>query len=220
MLLAHQFADPQLNLTLELFLRLLTNFFGQQLMSVILYGSVVFDDLAPGYGDLDFLAVTGDDLPDEVCRQLVEIRQPLRSGRYGMLAQMLEGVFLPWRMLNPANAGQAFWWGTSGEGAWSSNRLGSLHSVDWLLTAARLLCWLQEGGRLCSKSEAADWAYLHAGGDWRKLLPRAKEMRLNPAMGNLPAAKQWLDALMGPIREAGKEVERALITQGFRPPEC
>ena len=48
MLLAHKFADPQLNLTLELFLRAIADFFGQRLVSVILHGSIVYDDLAPG----------------------------------------------------------------------------------------------------------------------------------------------------------------------------
>ena len=37
-------------------------FFGRRLISVVLYGSILFDDLAPGYGDLDFLAVVDGDL--------------------------------------------------------------------------------------------------------------------------------------------------------------
>ena len=124
MLLKHKFSDTNLNITLELFLRMLKDFFGEQLVSVILYGSVVFDDLAPGYGDLDFLAVVDEDISDETCLQLVELRKPLRSGDYGIMAKMIEGAFLPRRMLDPDNIGKAFWWGTSGERAWNDNQLG------------------------------------------------------------------------------------------------
>lgn len=51
-------------------------------------------------------------------------------------------------------------------------RGGELHSIDWLLTAARMLYWLKEGD-LASKSQAADWAYANATGDWRAELPKA-----------------------------------------------
>jgi len=124
MLLLHKFQDAQLNLTLELFLRMTKDFFEDRLISVILYGSILFDDLAPGYGDLDFLAVIDDDLSDEELQQLIELRKPLRSGDYGIMAKMIEGAFLPRRMLNPDITGKAFWWGTSGERAWDSNQLG------------------------------------------------------------------------------------------------
>jgi predicted nucleotidyltransferase len=257
-LLKHEFADPRLNLTLELFLRMIGDFFGERLVSVVLYGSVVFDDLAPGYGDLDFLAVVDDNLSEETCRDLIELRKPLRGRDSGMHSKMIEGAFLPRKMLNPINTGKAFWWGTSSERPWESNQLGwlvlhvirerglviwgedirneipaasrealigdvrmacksmreqgrggSIHSVDWLLTAARLLLWLKEG-RLSSKSEAADWGYVHAKGGWRKLLPRAKEIRLNPKVVVTVEIKEWLDKLTGPIREACEEVEHEL----------
>ena len=124
MLLIHRFPDAQLNLTLELFLRMTRDFFKDRLISVVLYGSILFDDLAPGYGDLDFLTVIDDDLSDEERQQLVEFRKLLRSGEYGILAKMIEGAFLPRQMLNPNITGKAFWWGTSGERVWNNNQLG------------------------------------------------------------------------------------------------
>lgn len=123
MLLQHKFDKAELDSTLELFLRMLGDFFGDNLVSVVLYGSICFDDLAPGYGDLDFLAVVKDDLSDEIREQLVELRKPLRGG-HGVFAKMIEGAFLPRRMLDPAVKGKAFWWGTSGEKAWEKNALG------------------------------------------------------------------------------------------------
>jgi hypothetical protein len=235
--------------------------FGQRLVSLLLYGSVVFDDLAPGYGDLDFLAVVGGELAEGECQELIELRKPLRDGTHGVLAAMLEGAFMPRRMLDPSHAGRALWWGTSGERMWDRNQLGwltlhtirergiviwgedirhaipaatreallddvrtacqamrqhgrggRLHSVDWLLTAARLLLWLREG-RLSSKSEAAEWGYRYARGGWRRLLPRAREIRLEPALACSPETQAWLDALDEPIREACTEVECELVDQ-------
>jgi len=84
---------------------------------------------------------------------------------------------------------------------------GTLHSVDWLLTTARMLLWLREA-RLSSKSEAADWGYRHIRGTWREYLPKAKELRLNPSMADSPDAKRWLEELTGPIQEAFDELER------------
>ncbi len=226
-----------------------------KLVSLVLYGSVIFDDLAPGYDDLDFLVVVNGNLSDELCRRLVDVRKPLRNGEYGVLCRMFEGAFSPRIMLNPTNTGKALWWGTSGERIWDSNQLGwlvlhvirergfviwgedirpeipmakreelikevqkacenikhcargsGLHSVDGLLTAARFLLWLKEG-KLSSKSEAADWGYIHAKGNWRNLLPRAKEIRLNPAMVVSPDIKRWLAELTESILEACGELE-------------
>jgi hypothetical protein len=171
-------------------------------------------------------------------------------------------------MLDPANRGQAFWWGTSGERVWDENRLGwfvlqlmrergivlwgedlrqeippprredlladlqsacksglehgrggSAKSADWLLTAARCLYWLRRG-ELSSKSAAADWAYAHAEGEWRELLPQAKELRADPSMTG--DVMQWLDGLTPAIREAWREVQRALddaAARTGRPPD-
>ena len=237
---------------------MLRDFFGQRLVSVLLYGSVVFDDLAPGYGDLDFLAIIGSDLTEQECRRLIELRKPLCDGTHGILAAMLEGAFLPRAMLDPSRPGKALWWGTNSERIWNRNELGwlalhairecgtviwgedirheipvasqdallddvrmacqsirqhgrggSLHAVDWLLTAARLLLWLREG-RLSSKSQAAEWGYLYARGEWRSLLPKARQIRLNPTITRSTDAQAWLKALTEPIQEACAEIEREL----------
>ncbi len=258
MFLLHEFPDSEVNLTLRAFVRMVRDFFRERLVSVVLHGSIAFDDLAPGYGDLDFVAIVEGNLSESDCLQLVELRQPLRSGEYGVLGTMIEGAFLPRHMLDPANSGKAFWWGTTGERRWQRSELGwlvlqvirergiliwgedirreipvprhdalldevrmacqsirqhagggGLHSVDWLLTVARLLLWLKEG-RLSSKSEAADWGHHHAKGDWRKLLPRAKQIRLTPALADAADTKRWLDELTAPIREAWEELENEL----------
>jgi hypothetical protein len=248
----------ELDRTLATFLGMLEDFFGDRLVSVVLYGSVVFDDLAPGYGDLDFLAVVEGDLDEETQRRLVELRVPLRRGDCGILGKMIEGAFLPRRMLDPTVRGAAFWWGTTKDRPWETNGLGplvlhvirergvvirgedvrgeipaptreemvgevrsacdsmrqhgrgrTLHSVDWLLSAARLLLWLREG-RLSSKTEAAEWGQTNARGEWRVHLRRAKEVRLKAALADSPDVKRWLDALDGPIRRAAEELDAEL----------
>jgi hypothetical protein len=258
MFLNQKFNNPHLNLTLELFLRMLQDQLGDELVSVVLYGSVVFDDLSPGYSDLDFLAVVENDLSEQMCEQLIYLRRPLRSGDYGIYATMIEGAFLPRAMLDPSVHGKAFWWGTGGERRWDENKLGwlvsefirrqgiiiwgedirssipkatdadliedvqsfcrtlqehgrggGLHSVDWLLTAARELLLLREG-RFSSKSEAADWGYLNAHGSWREYLPKAKHIRLNPATAESPDVRHWLDGISAPIMEACDELEKEL----------
>jgi len=260
MLLQHFFANPQVNLALELFLRVIRDVLQDELESVLLHGSIVFDDLAPGYGDLDFVAVLRGELSHDALTTLKRARQPLRSGDYGVLLQMVEGAFLPRHMLDPSARGRALWWGTSGEREWETNQLGylvlrvlhdrgivilgpdvresipsvadelllaeiaeaaqrirqvaqsgRLHSVDWLLTIARLLYWVRER-RLSSKSEAALWAVHHAHGEWRLLLPRARYVRLNPETANYRDVGQWLATLEGPIREACQELECELKT--------
>ncbi|MHB0886093.1 MAG: aminoglycoside adenylyltransferase domain-containing protein [Bacillota bacterium] len=138
-LLGKRFRDPQLNLTLEVFLRMLRDILGARLVSVILFGAVVFEDLAPGYGDLDFVAVVDGDLEPELSRRLVEARRPLRDGTFGLMAQMLEGAFLPLSMLDPEVNGRALWWGTSGERPWEHNGLGYL--VHLVIRERGLVIW-------------------------------------------------------------------------------
>ena len=261
LLLTHFFEDPSLNLTLELFLREVAGYLGRRLLSVTLYGSVVFADLAPGYGDLDFLVVVKGDLTADDCHALAELRKPFRRGGLGILAHMLEGAFLPASMLDPAVAGRAYWWGTSREREWDRNELGwlvlkvirergwvifgddiaakipepavkdlledalrfcasarkfgrggELHSVDWLLAAARLLLWAEED-RLSSKTEAAAWGKHHAQGKWRELLPEASRLRLNPSQATMPEARRWLAQLDEPIQEACSELEAVLLAK-------
>ena len=117
-LLAYPYPDPQVNLTLELFLRLMRGVLGDAVVSVITQGSLVFDDLAPGYSDLDFVVVVAEGLPEATLERLVEARWPLRDGPYGVLAHALEGPFLPRRVVDPETAGSTVCWGTSGERRW------------------------------------------------------------------------------------------------------
>jgi hypothetical protein len=247
------------------FVKALLECLGSRLTSVIVHGSATFDDLAPGYGDIDFVVVCAGELSETDAQALMRARAPFRSGKEGALAEMLEGAFLPARLLDPREEGLAVWWGTSGERLWDRNKLGwfchqvvrdrgivihgddvreqfeapspeeltqeirkncramrehgrggSLHSIDWLLTAARLLLWLEEG-RLSSKTEAAEWGAENAKGAWRALLPQAKAARLRPGLAEGAEMQSWLNGLDPAIAEAAKELEDRLMAVGFRP---
>ena len=256
MLLTYCFDDPNVNIALELFLRMIRDDLGEWLLSVLLYGSILFDDLSPGYGDLDFLAVVADDLDEPASERLTALRAPLRSGEYGLYCQMIEGAFLPANMLSPDAQGKALWWGTTSERLWHKNQLGpfvlhtireqglviwgedlrrripkirkheilqelllhctasrahskptSLQCLDFLLTPARELLWLKTG-KLSSKSEAADWGYRNAKGEWRKHLPRAKFLRRNPQAATCGDVQEWIRSLEPSILDATDELER------------
>ncbi len=258
MLLKQPCDDPSVNLALEVFLRAIRDELGESLLSVVLYGSILFDDLAPGYGDLDFLAVVTDDVEEPTCRRLDELRAVLRNGRYGIHCHMLEGAFLPVHMLGPDAQGKGLWWGTSGERLWERNNLGhfvlhtirenglviwgedvrsripqirrsdmlgqllagckatrdhatvtTFHCLDFLFTPARELLWLKEG-KLSSKSEAADWGHRNAKGEWRRHLPRAKSVRLNPQDAERDSVQEWIAGLGPSILEATLELEHEL----------
>lgn len=115
MLLKHLFDSSEVNLALEVFLREAVDCLGDNLLSVIIYGSLVFDDLAPGYGDLDFLAVVRDDIPESMFQPMSDLRKPLRSGELGLIATMIEGEFVPRKSLAHPEIGQSYYWGTSSD---------------------------------------------------------------------------------------------------------
>ena len=164
----HSLSDPELDSTLEMFVEVLVDFFGKQLISVILHGSVVFDDLAPGYGDLDFVAVIDSDLPEQDQQRLVELRRPFRAEGAGIFARMVEGAFLPRHMLDPVKSGKAFWWGTSGERPWSSNELG------WIVMRV-----IREHGRVIHgkdiRGEVPEPSHRQILEELRRFPPSAKE---------------------------------------------
>jgi hypothetical protein len=70
--------------------------------------------------------VVDDDLSEADFEGLIEMRKPLRSKTSGIYAHMLEGAFLPRKMLDPEVGGRAFWWGSTKEVPWECNRLGWL----------------------------------------------------------------------------------------------
>ncbi|MCP4645563.1 MAG: DUF4111 domain-containing protein [bacterium] len=259
MLLERATGSPDVDDALESLMIATREVLGDRLVSLLLYGSVTFDDLAPGYGDLDFVAVVDGDLSETDCDALIAMRKPFRSEKASVVSHMLEGAFLPRAMLDPAMPGRAVWWGTTKNRVWTTNELGwivlnvirergtlvyghdvraeiprpshatlvgnlkevlrstwphakangGLHSIDWLLDAPRQLLWLREG-RLSSKSEAADWGYRNAKGEWREHLPKAKKLRQHPELAEHEDTQRWLAGLQPVIDAARAELAAAV----------
>jgi len=228
----HTLPDADLTLALETFVRMVGDLMGDGLVSVVLYGSICFDDLAPGYGDLDFIAVVADDLTDDQRRGLVDLRKQVRGAEASIYEHMLEGAFLPRAMLDPSVPGRALWWGTSGERDCGSNALGwlVLHVIRergiviWgedvrkevpyarrmdLLEDVRAACRSMREHGCGGTLHSVDW--LLTAGTWRELLPRASEMRRRPQLAGSPGATAWLAELSEPILQACSELEQALL---------
>ncbi|GIP21263.1 hypothetical protein [Paenibacillus sp. J22TS3] len=265
------FEDETLDRTLSLFVNDIQLILNMKLQSIYLYGSALHNDLSPGYGDLDFLVLIGEDLNQNEIELLNNLRAVYRSSplritvgnqKPNLYTDMLEGAFLTVNMLN-GRKGCGLWWGTMRETIWMENQLdiftqytikeqsillygepqqdnipsysreefiiflkeyatcmrmygkgNSLHSVDWLLLASKFIAWWQEGNIL-SKSQAADWGYLHLNGRWKENLKRCKKLRKDPSMVTLLEYSEWLSNLGPAIIEASHDLDRILETDNL-----
>jgi len=78
---------------------------GENLLSVILFGSAVMGDFHPGEGDLDFVAVTRTGLSDSDCKTIFDLHDRMRTVELGRLAIQLEGTYYPLPIIcDPFNA--------------------------------------------------------------------------------------------------------------------
>ncbi|MHB0879704.1 aminoglycoside adenylyltransferase domain-containing protein [Paenibacillus sp. SEL1] len=251
------FKDEKLQETLRIFIQDIRAIFGDKLTSVYIYGSSLHNDLSPGYGDLDFLVLLSENITMEEITRLNEQRAIYRNVLVDLYTDMLEGAFLPYKLIF-GEQGRALWWGTRGERMWEKNQLdtftmysikkqglliygdlqehifpeitkeeikgfliefslcmkehgkgGSLHSIDWLLLAAKFIGWLREE-IIFSKSQAADWGLRHITSDWKEHLLKCKELRKEPMEADSQEYTEWLNKLDSVIIEASKDLDREI----------
>lgn len=90
----------------------------ENLLSIIITGSVALDGFIPGKGDIDFIIVTEHDLSSKNCDDIIEFHERLRAGYLGQLGIQLEGIYCPLAMLHePVNCkGRGCYIGTSRKG--------------------------------------------------------------------------------------------------------
>lgn len=212
----------------RVFVSIVGDALGDTLRSVILYGSVAFGDLAPGYGGLDFVAIVDNDIADDRREALIEARRPLRSGLYGVYARMIEGAFLPRHMTCPQSAGRVVWWGTSGERLWESSWLGwfdclGIRKRGVVIHGEDLRCEFPTPTREQLAAEAARFVATvrrHGRGgelhsvDWRAHLQKGAWLRRNPDQAKSGGVIAWLCTLDAPIQEACCELEAELSKTG------
>lgn len=83
----------------------LSGILGQNLRCVVLFGSAVLGDFRPGKGDLDFMAITHDNLNTDDCERIFSLHDSMRAGAMGQLSAQLEGTYYPIAIVqNPKNA--------------------------------------------------------------------------------------------------------------------
>ncbi|MEK4064789.1 MULTISPECIES: nucleotidyltransferase domain-containing protein [Paenibacillus] len=130
-MLIQSFEDETLERTLSIFVDDIRAILNRKLRSIYLYGSATHNDLSPGYGDLDFLVVIGEDLSQNEIELLNKQRSIYRSSLLrrsvdrqipNLYTDMLEGAFLTISMLS-GEKGSGLWWGTKRESVWTENQL-------------------------------------------------------------------------------------------------
>jgi hypothetical protein len=89
---------PEVNAILNILLSDVQDVLGNQFTGMYLHGSLAYGDFNPETSDIDFLAVTEDDLPIETFAALKEMHAGLfQSGMEW--SQKLEGAYLPKEVL-------------------------------------------------------------------------------------------------------------------------
>lgn len=133
------FEDEILEQSLSIFVKDMRAILNRKLRSIYLYGSAIHNDLSPGYGDLDFLVVIGEDLSQNEIEFLNKQRSNYRSSLLrrsvdrqipNLYIDMLEGAFLTINMLS-GEKGSGLWWGTKRESDWTENQLDlfTMHTI-------------------------------------------------------------------------------------------
>ena len=85
--------------TLKQFDHDLKNKLGKNYLDIILYGSVVLNDFIPHRGDIDFIVILEENLPETNIDDIFEMHDIYRSGCYDNLEYQLEGAYYPKKIL-------------------------------------------------------------------------------------------------------------------------
>lgn len=108
------FFNEELKDALSGFITKITSILGDKVIMACLHGSVMYDDLSPGYSDLDFHCLCLSLFSEEEKNQLLEYRKELKRSS-NIYSRMLEGEFAPIVALNRPINNSVVYWGTSRE---------------------------------------------------------------------------------------------------------
>ncbi|MBU5313824.1 nucleotidyltransferase domain-containing protein [Tissierella carlieri] len=103
------------------------------LLSIIIVGSVALGDYIYGKGDIDFLVVTERDLLSNNCKEIINLHDRLRAGEFGQFGIQLEGMYCPLPMLKEPEEyiGLGYYIGT-GRNGWKKISTSVMSKVDHL----------------------------------------------------------------------------------------
>ena len=85
---------PEVNTVLDELLREVRAVLGPEFVGMYLYGSLSSGDFDPPSSDIDFLVVTGDDLPEETLEALRAMHARIAAAG-GHWVKELEGSYIP-----------------------------------------------------------------------------------------------------------------------------
>jgi hypothetical protein len=127
--------DSQLKVLFKEFAHEVTKIMGNNLKSIIIYGSVSLGDFRRGKGDIDFVCITKNDLTDNEITKIIELHDNIRGGSLGELGVQLEGAYYTVSMVSniKKNTGRGYYMGTSRRGWKEVSAANSLNYMDILM---------------------------------------------------------------------------------------
>lgn len=128
------YEDVEFNVIMNKFKNEMKNILGENLLSIIITGSVSLGDFIPGKGDIDFIVVTQHDLSSQNCTDIIEFHEKLRAGGLGQLGIQLEGIYCPLDMIKKTDnyEGKGCYIGTSRKG-WKEITSSGLSITDFFM---------------------------------------------------------------------------------------
>lgn len=127
--------NEELNILFEKFSNEVKNILGNNIKSIIIYGSVALGGFIKGKGDIDYICIINDNLCDEEIRKIHDLHENIRNGSLGELGVQLEGAYysLP-MMCNMKEAiGRGYYMGTNKNRWREVSKVGSLNCMDRLM---------------------------------------------------------------------------------------
>jgi len=103
------------------------------LLSIIISGSVALGGYIYGKGDIDFFVVTKQDMSDNDYEEIIKLHERLRAGELGPLGIQLEGLYCPLKMMEDPRqyTGLGCYIGTSRKG-WKQISKSVMSNIDYL----------------------------------------------------------------------------------------
>ena len=102
--------------SISIFINEIKNILKDNLMSVILHGSVPLKDYKHGWSDIDVVCFTNSNFSLEQAEELKMLRQKLRdSQKHNKYFRKIEGIIVPFNEFKAETYSQIVYWGTSGQ---------------------------------------------------------------------------------------------------------
>ncbi|MGF7060159.1 nucleotidyltransferase domain-containing protein [Brassicibacter mesophilus] len=129
----HIYDDKSFKAMIREFMDRIKEILDNNLLSVIISGSVALEDYIYSKGDIDFFVVTKHDLSVDDYEKIIKLHERLRAGELGLLGTLLEGVYCPLPMMQEPRyyTGLGCYIGTRRKG-WKQISKSAMSNIDYL----------------------------------------------------------------------------------------